>query len=83
MGVIKKLAKNASRSTIGGFIDSLRTGWNSYSFLFYISGASAILGSLFGLAGWASSAVTVAIFYYAGEFRKQLSLENRKFGERK
>jgi hypothetical protein len=79
--VMKKLAKNASRSTIGDILDSIRIGWNSYSFLLALGGASAILGSVFGVAGWASSALTVTAFYYAGEFRKQVKREAKKFGD--
>ena len=82
MQVIKKLAKNASRSTIGDVIDNMRVGWTSDSFLFYIGGSSAILGGVFGLAGWASSALTIVAFYYAGEFRKQIRIETKKFGNK-
>lgn len=79
MTVMRRLARHASRSTIGSWVDSIRTGWNSYSFLFYIGGVSAILGGIFGLAGWLSVIFTLAFFYFAGEFRKQLALETRKF----
>jgi recombination DNA repair RAD52 pathway protein len=83
MPVIKKLAKHASRSTIGEYVDSMRIGYNHYSFLFYIGGVSAILGGIFGMAGWASVIVTISFFYYAGEFRKQVALETKKWDSRK
>lgn len=76
---MKKLAKNAARSSIGGVMDNIRLGWSNYSFLFYIGGVSAILGSIFGLAGWLSTIVTVLFFYYAGEFRRHLAVESKKF----
>jgi hypothetical protein len=79
MSVIKKLAKNATRSTIGDFVDNIRVGWNNYSFLLYIGGASAILGGVFGLVGWASIVVTIVFFYYAGEFRKEVNAETHKW----
>ena len=78
MGVIKHLAKNASRAKLGRITDNIRTGWNNYSFLFYIGGVSAILGSLFGLAGWASTIFTLTFFYYAGEFKKLMEEEKKK-----
>lgn len=81
--VIKHLAKNASRATLAKVIDNIRLGWTSYSFLFYIGGVSAILGGIFGLAGWASTILTVLFFYYAGEFKRNLEIESHKFGNKK
>ncbi len=83
MPVIKRLAKHASRSTIGEFVDSMRIGYNQYSFLIYIGGVSALLGGLFGLAGWLSIIVTLSFFYYAGEFKKQMALESKKFDSKR
>jgi hypothetical protein len=80
MNVMKHLARSASKSTIGKCMDNIRVGWTNYSFLFYIGGVSAILGSLFGLAGWASSIVTLLFFYYAGEFKKHVLKESKSFG---
>jgi hypothetical protein len=79
MAMIKKLARNASRSTIGKVLDSIRLGWASYSFLFYIGGVSAILGGIFGLMGWMSTIVTILFFYYAGEFRRNVTLESKQW----
>lgn len=83
MSVIKKLAKNATRSTIGSFIDTIRIGWTSYSFLFYIGGVSAILGGIFGDVGWISTIFTIMFFYFAGEFRKEVSAQAHKWQEKK
>ncbi len=57
----------------------MRIGWSNYSFLFYIGGVSAVLGGMFGLAGWVSAPVTVIFFYYAGQFRRYVERESRKF----
>jgi uncharacterized membrane protein len=60
-------------------LDSIRLGWASYSFLFYIGGVSAILGGIFGLMGWMSTIVTILFFYYAGEFRRHVTLESKQW----
>ena len=67
-----KLILRYSHSGIGRFIDTVRTGWNNYSFIFYIGGISAILGSLFGWAGWLSTIVTVGFFYLTGRMKKRM-----------
>lgn len=78
--IMRSLARNASRSTLGNALDSLRIGWSSYSFLLYIGSAAAILGGFFGFAGWISVVLTVVLFYYAGEFKKHVNIESKKFG---
>jgi hypothetical protein len=78
VGVIENLAKRSAESKINDFVDYVRLGWNNYSFIFYIGGVSAILGSLFGTAGWLSVIATLIFFYYAGKFRKHLDAEKAK-----
>ncbi len=78
MRISEKLMARAAESKTGRFIDTIRTGWNSYSFIFYIGGISAILGSLFGIAGWLSIVVTIAFFYSAGRFRQRLDREKER-----
>ena len=78
MGVINSMAKKAARSRHNEFLEYVRAGWSNYSFVFYIGGVSAILGSLFGIAGWLSVIVTVAFFYYAGKFVDELQLEKKR-----
>ena len=82
-GVIHSIARKAARSKHSELLDLIRTGWNSYSFIFYIGGVSAILGSLFGVAGWLSVVVTVAFFYYAGRFVNELQQEKEKMKKQK
>ncbi len=81
--VIHSMARKAARSKHSELLDRIRTGWNSYSFIFYIGGVSAILGSLFGVAGWLSVIVTVAFFYYAGKFVNELQQEKEKMKKQK
>ena len=78
MSISERLMDRAVESKTGRFIDTVRTGWNGYSFIFYIGGISAILGSLFGIAGWLSIVVTIAFFYYAGRFKQKLEREREK-----
>lgn len=78
MGRIENLAKKAASSEKVGFIDDVRVGWNNYSFIFYIGGISAILGGVFGVAGWLSTILTVGFFYYTGKFKKQVDKEKAK-----
>jgi hypothetical protein len=69
VGAIERLVEKAVESRTSKFVETVRAGWNSYSFVFYIGGVSAILGSLFGVAGWLSIIITLAFFYYAGKFK--------------
>ncbi len=69
MGAIERFVEKAVESRTSKFVETVRAGWNSYSFVFYIGGVSAILGSLFGVAGWLSIIITLAFFYYAGKFK--------------
>ena len=78
MAVIEGLAEKAAESKINEFFETIRFGWNNYSFVFYITGVSAILGAIFGIAGWLSIIVTVIFFFYAGKFRRQLEKEKSK-----
>ena len=81
--IISSMARKAARSRHSELLDRIRTGWNSYSFIFYIGGVSAILGSLFGVAGWLSVIVTVAFFYYAGKFVNELQQEKERLKKQK
>ncbi len=81
--IISSMARKAATAKPGEFLDLVRTGWNSYSFIFYIGGVSAILGSLFGIAGWLSVIVTVAFFYYAGRFVSELQKEKERLRKQK
>ncbi len=81
--IINSMARKAARSRHGDVLNIIRTGWNSYSFVFYIGGVSAILGSLFGIAGWLSVIVTVAFFYYAGRFVNELHQEREKLNKQR
>jgi|GEM_PF-5657274 hypothetical protein len=78
MDVIKGLAGWMASSRLNGFIEVVRFGWNNYSFIFYIGGISAILGGIFGWAGWASTIVTLLFFYYAGKLKRQIDAEKRR-----
>ncbi len=74
----RKLVRHAASSKPGHFIDTVRLGWNSFSFIFYIGGISAILGGVFGWAGWASTIVTVLFFYYTGKFKENVDKERKR-----
>ncbi len=77
-GLLEKLAIRSVDSRFMRVIETIRTGWSDYSFIFYIGSVSAILGSLFGLVGWASIIVTVMFFYYVGRFRQHQKREMSK-----
>ena len=68
-----------AKSRFHRVFDSIRVGWAQYNFIFYIGGVSALLGSVFGLAGWISTLFTLAFFYYAGEFEKHIARNSYKF----
>ncbi len=63
------LLKKLAHSKLERFLDVVRHGYNSYGFIFYIGGISAILGGVFGVAGWLSIIVTIVFLYYAGKFK--------------
>ena len=65
-------------SKISNFISAVRLGWNSYSFIFYIGGISAILVGFFGWAGWACLVITVLFFYFAGKFKEKVDIDKEK-----
>lgn len=71
----EKLIAKAINSKTTHFLDTVRTGWNSYSFIFYIGGISAILGGIFGLSGWLSIIVILFFFYFAGRLIQRLEAE--------
>ena len=83
MGLVRNIARRAAHSKKSEFVDYVRHGWNNYSFIFYIGGISAILGGLFGIAGWLSIIVTVYFFYLAGKFKKEVDLEKEKLARDK
>lgn len=75
MGILQKLARRAVDSKTARFVEVVRTGWNSYSFLFYIGGVAAILGGIFGVAGLISIVITLLLFFYAGRFKEEYEKE--------
>jgi len=75
--ISERLVERYASSRLGDFMSALRSGWNAYSFIFYIGGISAILGGIFGWAGWASAIVTLLFFYYAGKFKEKVDLQFR------
>lgn len=83
MEIIRPLARKAAHSKHIYFIEYVRHGWNNYSFIFYIGGISAILGKLFGVAGWLSVIVTVYFFYFMGKFKKEIELEKESISRKK
>ncbi|MDE1854982.1 MAG: hypothetical protein KGH57_01520 [Candidatus Micrarchaeota archaeon] len=78
MGFMERLAERAAESRLHDVVETVRIGWNNYSFVFYITGVSAILAALFGIAGWISIAVTLVFFYYVGKFRRHFDREKSK-----
>lgn len=45
MGIMEDIVRKTAVSKKASFINDVRIGWNNYSFIFYIGGISAILGS--------------------------------------
>lgn len=78
MSVIERLAERAVESRLHDAVETIRIGWNNYSFVFYITGVSAILAALFGIAAWLSVVVTLVFFYYIGRFRRRFDRERSK-----
>lgn len=78
MNIKEAPVKWMARSRLDTFIETVRFGWNNYSFIFYIGGISAILGGVFGWAGWASTIVTLLFFYYVGKFKKEVDEEQKR-----
>jgi hypothetical protein len=76
--ISERLVERYASSRLGDFMSALRSGWNAYSFIFYIGGISAILGGIFGWAGWASAIVTLLFFYYAGKFKEKVDLHMKR-----
>jgi len=64
--VLKHIAMKVSESRAHRILDNIRIGWANYNFIFYIGSVAAILGNVFGLAGWGAVLLTLALFYYAG-----------------
>ena len=79
----EKVVERYAASKMSRFISAIRLGWNSYNFIFYIGGISAILGGIFGWAGWVSAIATVAFFYFAGRFTEKVDLEHKRQEEEK
>ena len=77
LGIRERFVDRYASSRIADFIDAVRLGWNSYSFIFYIGSISAILVGLFGGAGWISGIITVLFFYYSGKFKEKVDIDNR------
>ena len=73
-----RILKRIAHSRTEEFLDVLRYGYNNYGFIFYIGGISAILGGVFGVAGWLSIIVTILFLYYAGKFKLFAEKEKEK-----
>jgi len=79
LGIAQRFVNKYASSKIANFINAVRLGWNSYSFIFYIGSISAILVGIFGGVAWVSVIVTILFFYYAGKFKeKEEKAENDK-----
>ncbi len=71
MSFTEDFAKSIARhKRIYQEVENIRTGWNNYNFLFYIGSVSAILGSIFGVAGVAGFLLTLFFFRQAGKFHE-------------
>ena len=77
-GIVERGIDRYASSKIAGFMDAVRLGWNSYSFIFYIGSISAILVGLFGWAGWISVLITILFFYYAGKFKAKVDDDKKR-----
>ena len=71
LGIVQRFINRYASSKIANFINAVRLGWNSYSFIFYIGSISALLVGVFGGAGWISVVITILFFYYAGKFKEK------------
>lgn len=71
-GIIRGITSYEVQATLDRRVSLIKLGWDSYSFLFYIGGVSAILGKFFGIAGWCSVVSTLGFFYVAGSLRKHI-----------
>jgi hypothetical protein len=69
-------------SRISNFVNAVRLGWDSYSFIFYIASIAAILVGLFGWAGWVSVIITILFFYFAGKFKEKVDADKKKIIEK-
>ncbi len=83
MEIIRPLARKLAKSKYGHVIEHIRYGWNNYSFIFYIGSISAIVAGLVGVYGGAAVLITIAFFYYAGKFKRELDREKEKIEQRK
>ena len=77
-GVRERLVDRYALSRLANFVNAVRLGWNSYSFIFYIGGISAILVGFFGWAGWICTIITILFFYYAGKFKEKVDIDKRR-----
>ena len=78
LGIMERAVDRYATSRIANFMNAVRLGWNSYSFVFYLGGISAILVGLFGWAGWVSVIITILFFYYAGKFKEKVDDDKKK-----
>ena len=71
LGIMERAVDRYATSRIANFMNAVRLGWNSYSFVFYIGGIAAILVGFFGWAGWISVIITILFFclhvYFLGQ----------------
>ena len=76
--VTDEVVEKYVESWLGRFVTDVRTGWNAYSFLFYIGGISALLGGVFGWVGGLSVVATLLFFYFAGRFTRRVEAVKRR-----
>lgn len=76
--VMETVIERYSVSKIGGFIDSMRIGWNAYNFIFYITSIAAILGILTGWLGILYVVIIMLFFYYIGRFTEGVDAAKKR-----
>lgn len=79
--MLSKLAKRYSKTHLSKIVEDLRTGYNQYSFFFWIPSIVALLAGLLGVAFLLALPLTLAFFWFAGKFHKEL--ESQRGKERK
>jgi len=77
LGIIERAVDWFAASKMANFMNVVRLGWTSYSYIFYIVSLSAILVGFFGWAGWISIIATILFFYYAGKFKEKIDRDKK------
>ena len=76
--MLSKLAKHYSKTHLSKIVDDLRIGYNQYSFFFWIPSIVALLASLLGLDLLLAFPLTLAFFWFAGRFHKELESQRAR-----